>query len=149
MNKVIGILVLMIATISVANESPFKGHTIGYTGDTVIVAGIGTFTLDEYKALCDTNNFVSKDNSDLYKCAENDFVYPTDTNDTYEVRLNIAHDLATSRMSNIRQVTQKVGGEIRVYFEICGSGFSVADKYAIEKEIQEAIKKILERHYNK
>lgn len=40
-----------------------------------------------------------------------------------------------------------IKGRISVYFEICGSGFSIEEKKTIEQEISEAIKKILDDHF--
>ena len=110
-----------------------------------------TYTWDEWKKLLDDYTESEKDGekekSNLYQCAENDFVFPSDAIETYEDRQQVAQDLTNARMSDIRQVTKKIGGEMRVYFEICGSGYSLAERHAIEKEIQEAINEILERHF--
>jgi pyruvate carboxylase len=106
-----------------------------------------TWSWNEWKKVMDDFKPCAKSQSDLYQCAGNDFIYPSDTNKTYEIRLRTANDLVSARMSDIRQVTQKIGGEIRVYFEICGNGYSLAEKHVIEKEIQEAITKILKQHY--
>lgn len=112
-----------------------------------------TYTWDEWKKLLDDYTESEKDGekekSDLYQCAENDFVYPSDAIETYEDRQQVAQDLTNARMSDIRQVTKKIGGEMRVYFEICGSGYSLAERHAIEKEIQDAIKQILDKHFDK
>ena len=112
-----------------------------------------TYTWGEWKKLLDDYTESEKDGekekSDLYQCAENDLVYPSDAINTYEDRQKVAEDLTNARMSDIRQVTKKIGGEMRVYFEICGSGYSLAERHAVEKEIQEAIKQILDKHFDK
>lgn len=106
-----------------------------------------TWSWNEWKKVMDDFKPCAKSQSDLYQCAGNDFIYPSDTNKTYEIRLRTANDLVSARMSDIRQVTKKISGEMRVYFEICGNGYSLAERHTIEKEIQEAINEILERHF--
>lgn len=115
------------------------------------VTDIKSFTWQEWKCILDEfeeyAQFASKKSSDLYRCAENDFVWPADRVDTYDSRMSIALDLVNAKASDIRQVSKKLDGEMRVYFEICGSGYSMSERHAIEKEIQEAIKKILDKHF--
>ena len=61
----------------------------------------------------------------------------------------MAEDLANARFSEIGRASKKIDGEVNVYFEICGNGFTVSEKKQIEKEIQEAIQKILDSHFDK
>jgi len=115
------------------------------------ITDIKSFTWQEWKCIIDEfeecKKTALKQRSDLYRCAENDFVWPADRIYDYDSRLNMARDLVNARASDIRQVSKKLEGEMKVYFEICGSGYSMAERHAIEKEIQEAIKKILDKHF--
>ena len=81
-----------------------------------------------------STNFVSNE--------EIPFIYDTG-------RLVALNDISLSRLNNITWVYKDFEGQVRVYFEIEGWGFTERSKSELEKEISEAIKKILDTHFDR
>lgn len=153
MKKIIlTLIVLSISTFCMADKSIDKlpeelnGQSISMGPGGVCVDGFGSFTWDEWNKFIGEKTF-DKSESKLYRCASNDLVYSEAY--SYDYRLNTAKDLANTRISEIGVITKCISGEIKVYFEICGNGFTVSEKKQIEKEIQEAIQKILDSHFDR
>jgi len=137
MKKIIGVLTIMAATFCNAESNnglvfPDMPQNIGGCSIGMMSNGV----------------IVTKIESDLHKCATNDLIkFPPAYSD--ETRRQMAEDLSNARTSEIWPISKRIGGEIRVYFEICGNGFTVSEKKQIEKEIREAIQKILDNHFDK
>ncbi len=95
------------------------------------------------------NTLVYAGESNLYKCASNNWINTDQISPAYtdEQRHQMAIDISNSNYSNIWPIHKDIKGRISVYFEICGSGFSIEEKKTIEQEISEAIKKILDNHF--
>lgn len=159
----VALIILSVSTFCMADKydksfdktfNEVIGHAISMGPDGVDIAGFKYFTWDEWNKFIGDNMTFSindpfdKSESKMYKCAKNDWVYPQNIY-TDEVRKKMADDLANARFSEIGRASKKFDGEVNVYFEILGRGFTVSEKKQIEKEIQEAIQKILDEHFDK
>ena len=153
---VIAIIIIGISDYSNAQPKELEGHSIAMGMKGVYVADFKTFTWDEWEKFIEDNNIDPSDvpfekaYSYLYRCASNNWINTNMISPIYtdEQRKQMAVDVFNATYSDIWQVNKEIKSKVSVYFEISGSGFSVAEKKALEKDIQDAIQKVLDKHFD-
>ena len=142
------VVLVLILFNSVSQSQDLDGHSIGMGPDGICISDFKSFTWEEWDKFIRTESF-EKTHSDLYRCASNNWINTNVLSPAYtdEQRKRMATDIFNSTCSDILPVNKDIKGRVSVYFEICGSGFSIEEKKILDKEIQEAIKKILDKHF--